>query len=128
MSTTPEIWAAFARTFFMLCVVLIVLVLLFYFIKRFSKKSGNRGNELISVLAAHYISPKEKILLLDVLNEKILIGVTPQSISQLATINSDIDFTGKEEKKDVKFADFLSGKLRKNKDFSKNKDKIRDKE
>ena len=128
MSTTPEIWVAFARTFFMLCVVLIVLVLLFYFIKRFSNKNGNRGDELISVLAAHYISPKEKILLLDVLNEKILIGVTPQNISQLATINSDIDFTRKEKKKDMKFADFLSGKLRKNKDLSKNKDKIRDKE
>ncbi len=128
MSTTPEIWTAFARTFFMLCVVLLVLVLLFYLIKRFSKKNGSRGDELISVLAAHYISPKEKILLLDVLDEKILIGVTPQRISQLATIDSDIDFTRKEEKKNMKFADFLSGKIRRNKDLSKNKDKITDKE
>ncbi len=121
MSTTPEIWAAFARTFSMLFVVLIVLVLLFYFIKRLSKRSGHGGNELISVLAAHYISPKEKILLLDVLNEKILIGVTPQRISQLATIDNDIDLTPKDKTSDMKFADFLSGKRRKSKD--KNKDK-----
>jgi flagellar protein FliO/FliZ len=117
MSTSSEVWAAFARTFSMLSVVLIVLVLLFYFIKRFSNRgSGSRGNGFISVLAVHYISPKEKILLLDVLNEKILIGVTPQQISQLATIDSDIDLTQKQENKNMKFADYLSEKFMKNKD------------
>ena len=75
------------------------------------------------MLAVHYISPKEKILLLDVLNEKILIGVTPQNISQLATIDNDMDLTQNEEKKNMKFADFLSGKLMKNKDLNKIKDK-----
>lgn len=115
MSSTPEIWAAFARTFFMLCVVLLILVLLFYFIKRFSKKRGGRGGELINVLAVHYISPKEKILLLDVLKEKILVGVTPQNISQLAIIKSDIDFAHKDEKSTKTFADFLSGKFKNNK-------------
>ena len=123
MNAPPEIWTAFARTFFMLCVVLVTLVLLFYFIKRFSKKSGRRGEGFISVLAVHYISPKEKILLLDVLNEKILIGVTPQNISQLAIIDNDMDLTQKKEKKNMKFADFLSGKLMKNKDSNQIKDK-----
>ncbi|MCK5312782.1 MAG: flagellar biosynthetic protein FliO [Desulfobacteraceae bacterium] len=123
MSASPEIWTAFARTFFMLCVVLLTLVLLFYIIKRVSKKSGRSRDGLISVLAVHYISPKEKILLLDVLNEKILIGVTPQNISQLATIDNDMDLTQKEEKKNMKFADFLSGKLMKNKALDKIKDK-----
>lgn len=115
MTSTPEIWAAFARTFFMLCVVLIILVLLFYFIKRFSKKRGGSGDGLINVLAVHYISPKEKILLLDVLKEKILVGVTPQAISQLAIIDSDIDFTQKKEKGTKTFADYLSGKFGSNK-------------
>jgi flagellar protein FliO/FliZ len=123
MSTSPEIWTAFARTFFMLCVVLITLVLLFYFIKRFSKKHGVQGDGFISVLAVHYISPKEKILLLDVLNEKILIGVTSQMITQLATIDSDMEFTQKEKKKNMRFADFLSSKLMKNKDINILKDK-----
>ena len=116
MTTSSEVWAAFARTFSMLLVVLIVLVLLFYFIKRFSNRGGGRGNGFISVLAVHYISPKEKILLLDVLNEKILIGVTPQQISQLATIDNDIDLTQKQEKKNMKFADYLSEKFMKDKD------------
>jgi len=115
MSSTPEIWAAFARTFFMLCVVLLILVLLFYSIKRFSRKRGGRGDDLINVLAVHYISPKEKILLLDVLKEKILVGVTPQNISQLAIIESDRDFTRKDEKSTKTFADFLSGKFKNNK-------------
>jgi len=116
MSNSSEIWAAFARTLSMLFVVLIVLVLLFYFIKRFLNKGGSKGNDFISVLAVHYISPKEKILLLDVLNEKILIGVTPQSISKLGTIDSDIDLPQKKDNKNMKFSDFLSGKLLKTKD------------
>ena len=91
-------------------------MLFFYFIRRFSKRGGNGDNGFISVLAVHYISPKEKILLLDVLNEKILIGITPQMISQLATINNDMDLTPKEEKKNMKFADFLPGKFTKDKD------------
>ncbi|MCK5541248.1 MAG: flagellar biosynthetic protein FliO [Desulfobacterales bacterium] len=116
MNASSEIWTAFARTFFMLLVVLVVLVLVFYIIKRFSNKRGGRGEGFISVLAVHYISPKEKILLLDVLKEKILIGVTPHSISQLAIIDNDIDLTQKKESKNMKFSDFLSGKLMKTKD------------
>ena len=111
MSASSEVWTAFARTFSMLLVVLIVLVLLFYIIKRISNKGRGRGDGFISVLAVHYISPKEKILLLDVLNEKILIGVTPQNISNLAIIDSDIDLTQRQENKKMKFSDFLSGKL-----------------
>ncbi len=127
MIGSSEVWSAFARTFSMLLVVLIVLIFLFYLIKRLSNKGSTRGEGLISVLAVHYISPKEKILLLDVLNEKILIGVTPQSISQLATIDTDLDFTQKKEVKNMKFADYLSGKLMKTlgKDtLEKDKDKV----
>ena len=116
MSASSEIWTAFARTFFMLFVVLMVLVLFFYLIRRFSNRGGKGDNGYISVLAIHYVSPKEKIFLLDVLNEKILIGVTPQRISQLAIINNDIDLTQNNEKGNMKFADFLSGKFVKDKD------------
>ncbi|MCD4741294.1 MAG: flagellar biosynthetic protein FliO [Desulfobacteraceae bacterium] len=116
MSASSEIWIAFARTFFMLFVVLVILVLFFYCIRRFSNRGGNGDNGFISVLAVHYISPKEKILLLDVLNEKILVGVTPQKISQLATIDNDIGLIQKKENKNMKFADFLPGKFIKDKD------------
>ncbi len=111
MSSSSEIWAAFARTFSWLFFVLIMLVIFFYLIKRFSNRGAAGGNGLISVLAVHHISPKEKILLLDVLKEKILIGVTSQGISKLANIESDMDLLQSKEKKNIKFADFLSGKL-----------------
>ncbi len=124
MISTPEIWAAFARIFFMLCVVLAALILLFYFIKRLSKQRGQKGDDLISVIAVHYISPKEKLLLLDVLNEKILIGVTPQSISKLAIIDKDVELTKTPEKKDMKFADFLSGRLMKFKTKTKTETQV----
>jgi flagellar biogenesis protein FliO len=38
-----------------------------------------------------YVAPKERIALVDVLGEKILIGITPQQISFLARIEDDKD-------------------------------------
>ncbi len=111
MASSPDIWIAFARTFSMLFVVLAVLVVLFYLARRFSGKSGGRGQGIISVLSIHHLSPKEKIVLLEVLNEKILIGVTPQKISTIKTIDSDIDLTPQVQTEGGKFSDLLSRKL-----------------
>ena len=38
------------------------------------------------MLASMYVAPKERIALVDVLGEKLLIGITPQQISFLARI------------------------------------------
>jgi flagellar protein FliO/FliZ len=84
LSADSGIWLAFARSFGMLFMVLALLLLVFYLMKRFMGARGaNTNRDLIRVLTVHHISPKEKLILVNVLDETILIGVTPNQISTL---------------------------------------------
>ena len=83
MNTSSDIWIAFGRTFGMLVIVLALLFLVVYGLKRFSAKRGHRGEKRISVIEAHHLSPKEKLVLVEVAGERVLIGVTPQQISRI---------------------------------------------
>ena len=68
----------------MLFMVLALLLLVFYLLKRFmAAKGANINRDLIKVLTVHHLSPKEKLILVNVLDETILIGVTPNQISTL---------------------------------------------
>ena len=112
MSSTSDIWFAFARTFSVLFVVLALLILVFYLIKKVSTAKGSNGSgNHINVLSMHHFSPKEKLVLLDVLGETILIGVTPNQISKLSSIETDLDFSVKKNEKQSRFSDYLSQKL-----------------
>ncbi|MEA1966942.1 MAG: flagellar biosynthetic protein FliO [Thermodesulfobacteriota bacterium] len=92
MGDSLEIWTVFAKTTGMLFVVIAVLLLVLYLVKRLSAiKSGKNSQDLIRVLSVHYLSPKAKVVLLDVMHEKILIGVTTAKITSLATIQSNPD-------------------------------------
>ncbi len=90
MNTDSDIWLAFARTFSMLFVVLALLVLVFYLVKRISnsKTGGMCAGQLIKVLAVHHISPKEKFVLVKALDEVVLVGVTPGHISRISTLDA----------------------------------------
>ena len=68
----------------MLFMVLALLLLAFYLMKRFlAARGGSTRRDLIQVLTVHHLSPKEKLILVNVLDETILIGVTPNQISTL---------------------------------------------
>lgn len=109
MMSGSEIWIAFGRTFSVLLVVLALLIFVFYLIKRFSMIKGSNGaDSLIRVLGMHHLSPKEKLVLLDVLGEKILIGVTPNRISSLSTIQTDKEFPEHGQKEKFRFSDCLA--------------------
>ena len=112
MSTSPDIWMAFARSFSMLFVVLALLLLVFYLIKRVSDHKGVKGQKnFIKILAVHHLSPKEKLVLVDVLGDSLLIGVTPSQISKITSIDKEIDLSDPPEKELFSFSDLLSGKL-----------------
>ena len=120
MNASADIWAAFARTSAMLALVLAVLVFGFYLIKKFSGVRGAKaGKNFIRVLCVHHLSPKEKLVLVDVLGDKILIGVTPASISKISSIDTDMDFTEPGLKKNSGFRDFLAEKLGKSSLYGK---------
>ena len=114
MNTSSEIWFAFIKTFSMLFLVLAVIILIFYFVRKFSTAKGVKGSkDFIKVLSVHHLAPKEKLVLLDVLGDTILVGVTPTNITKISSIDADIDFSDQESASPSNFKDFLSQKLSK---------------
>ncbi len=96
----------------MLFIVLALLILVFYLIKRFSTASGGSGGKnLIKVLATHHMSPKEKLVLVKVVDETILVGVTSANISKLKVLDKNLELHQENEQADFKFSDFLTRKL-----------------
>jgi flagellar protein FliO/FliZ len=111
VNTSSDIWVAFARTFSMLFLVLAVLILCFYLIKKFSTAKGGKGSkEFIKVLCVHHLSPKEKLVLLDVLGDIILIGVTPANISKISSLEKEMDGSVEKNEPSFRFSDFLNQK------------------
>ncbi len=112
MNTSSDIWFAFARTFSVLFLVLALLILAFYLIKKVSTAKGMKGGkDFIKVLSVHHLSPKEKLVLLNVLGDTLLIGVTPANISKISSFETDIDVLNKGRKATSGFSDFLAQKL-----------------
>ena len=88
----PDLWITMLKSGVMLCIVLAVLFLVLYWMKRFlSGQSGIRGQGIIKQIASLHLAPKEKVVLLDVLGQKILIGITSNSINCLSTIEAEAD-------------------------------------
>jgi flagellar protein FliO/FliZ len=118
LNTDSDLWLAFARSFGMLFMVLALLLLVFYLIKRFwTARGGNTSRDLIRVLTIHHLSPKEKLVLVNVMEETILIGVTPNQISKIKVMEKKVDFSqvSKEavfKDEGSKFSDLLTRKLK----------------
>ena len=111
MNTSPDIWVAFVKTFSMLFLVLALLILAFYLIKRISAARGVKGSKNhIRILSVHHLSPKEKLVLLDVLGDILLIGVTPANISRIASFEKNPDLLNEAKEPSFKFSDLLAQK------------------
>lgn len=90
MDASSEMWVAFLKSAVMLGVVIAALVLLLYVVRRFTSIRGaGKGKEDIKVAAVHHLSPKEKLVLVNVLDRKILLGVTGQAITALASFDGN---------------------------------------
>jgi|GEM_PF-799057 len=89
MNTPGDMWMEFGKSFGMLFAVLFLFLLILYLVRRFSGRFGNNGpTALIQVLSVHHLSPKEKLLLVAVQDESILIGISPAGISSLARFDT----------------------------------------
>lgn len=112
MNTSSDIWFAFGRTFSMLFLVLAFLILAFYLIKKMSAAKGVKGGrDFIKILTVHHLSPKEKLVLLDVLGDTILIGVTGSQISKIASFDKKVEMIEPEGKVSPVFSQFLARKM-----------------
>ena len=94
MNPAPELWISLLKSLAVLSLVLGLLLGILYLMRRlYWRYSGASDRGLIRMLAIHHVAPKERIVLLDVVGEKILIGVTPQQINYLATLTKGQEIT-----------------------------------
>lgn len=83
----PDLWGTGLKTFGMLCIVVAILILVVFLMKRFLYlKDGLGHGQFIKILSSHHVTPKERIALVDVVGEKIVIGITPENITFLTKI------------------------------------------
>lgn len=84
---------SFAWSFFkMLASLAIVIAMMIgtaYVLKKYFYRSPEtiNGNPMIDILSTHYLGPKNSILLVDVLGQVMLLGVSTNQISTLGTIS-----------------------------------------
>jgi flagellar biosynthetic protein FliO len=93
----PELINTGIKTFAMLFIVLGILVLLLYVMKRFMSQKGKyKGDLLIKVVSSLYLSPKERIEVIEISGERIVLGVTPGNINFLTKLHLKNAFDSKD--------------------------------
>jgi flagellar protein FliO/FliZ len=83
------------RTVAMLSIVLGLLVLVLYLMKRFLFiNRGAKGDLLIKILSSLHLSPKERIEVIEISGERIVLGITPGNITFLTKLDDLAGETG----------------------------------
>ena len=87
MEYGPDLVGAGVKTFATLCVVLGLLILVLYLAKRFfmNRNSAN-SDTMFKTLSSYYLAPKARIMLIEVMGEKLVIGVSQDNIRFLKKI------------------------------------------
>lgn len=66
-------------------IVVIALLLVFLWgLNRLSRRTGTRNERRIQILEAHSLGPKQKLLLIRLDDEELLLGVSASGITRLA--------------------------------------------
>ena len=91
MESVSFVWSFF-KMLAALAIVIAMMIGTAYVVKKYFYRSPKRidGNPMIDILSTRYLGPKNSILLVDVLGQVILLGVSTNQISTLGTI-SDLE-------------------------------------
>jgi len=99
----PELVNTGIKTIAMLFIVLGVLVLVIYIMKKFmSPKGKGKGDLIIKIVSTLYLSPKERVEVIEISGERIVVGITPGNINFLTKLsrykegNGNIEDAGKD--------------------------------
>lgn len=77
------------KTMAVLFLVIALIIIILYVIKKFLfKGQGIKADIPIKIVSSLHFSPKEKIEVVEISGERILIGITPGSINFLAKLNN----------------------------------------
>ena len=83
------------RTVAMLSIVLGLVVLVLYLMRRFLFiNRGAKGDLLIKILSSLHLSPKERIEVIEISGERIVLGITPGNITFLTKLDDLSGETG----------------------------------
>ncbi len=72
-----------------LAVTLGIMLITIYLFKKAMKKTGGINDGLMKILSTQYLGPKDRIMLIDVLGDILVIGVSSNQISLLTKIEND---------------------------------------
>lgn len=76
------------KTTAMLFIVLGLIVLVIYLMKRFMSPMGKaKGDLLIKVVSSLHLSPKERVDVIEISGERIVLGIAPGSINFLTKLD-----------------------------------------
>ena len=73
-----------------LVLVILMMIVLLYVMKRFSFK-GSVIHDSVRIISALSIGPRERIMLLQVGDEQVLVGSTPSSIRSLHVLEKQVE-------------------------------------
>ena len=79
----------FITSFVFLSAIVALIFILAWFFKR-TGLSPNSGNQVIKIISAVALSHKEKIALIEVGNQQVLIGVSPGNIQKLLVLDTPV--------------------------------------
>jgi len=127
-----SLFYSFLKMIFALAIVLGVLIGGMYFVKKFMQQmnpsSDNQG--LINIISTKYMGPKNKIVLVEVLDQLIVLGISNQQMTALSSIDDPLALAKiRAQRADSGIMDFPGNKLAKymslfNLSANRQKDKI----
>jgi flagellar protein FliO/FliZ len=111
-SQIPGFWFMILKSFGMLLIVLGVLFAVALIIKKLSGFKKGTIKDEIKLVSLFHLAPKEKIVLVEVDDKRILLGVTPQSINNLGVFDKkSVEKFDEPVKKTENFAGILEKKV-----------------
>jgi len=91
----PDLVNTGLKTIAMLFIVLGILVLVIYIMKKFmSPKGKGKGDLIIKVVSSLYLSPKERVEVIEISGERIVVGITPGNINFLTKLSRNKERNG----------------------------------
>ncbi|MDY0361797.1 MAG: flagellar biosynthetic protein FliO [Desulforegulaceae bacterium] len=118
-----NLYAELFKTFGMLAIVLGIIVGALYFVKKFMAKNFSMGESAkIKLLSSFYLGSREKLVIVDVEGEKLLIGVTKENISLISKLGKNDESAKTKEESQSDFSEIFKKNL-KNRFFLKKEKK-----
>jgi flagellar protein FliO/FliZ len=89
---TVSLVSSFLKMIFALAIVLGLLFGVMYFVKRFMSQvaPASDNQALINILSSRYLGPKSSIILVEVMDQVIVVGISNQQMTALACIDNPL--------------------------------------